>query len=440
MKIYFDTLGCPKNFNDSEHACGILEEAGHLIVDDILQAEAVVINTCGFINDAKRESINRIIEIAETIDPETILIVAGCLSMRYGDELFQEIPEVDIFIGVNDYSALPGILDNYHRNSREKHFAPCPETFEEFTARKLEERPFSVTLRLSEGCDNSCAYCVIPQIRGHYRSRDYESIIEEAADLGKKGCRELILIAQDVTNYGYDLYGESRLPELLRELCGLENIRWIRLMYCYEDKITDDLMDVMASEKKICHYIDMPVQHLSDNILNSMKRRSTQQSIVETVNALRNKIPDIHIRTTLITGFPGETEEDFEELLKMAEKLKFERLGVFTYSPEEGTPAAVFPNHVPDEEKQIRRDAIMRKQLEISLENNQKLLGKILEVIIEGSDEDGSYYGRSRYDAPEIDNSVILTSEKPLQPGDIVNARIVDAFDYDLVGIVLNSL
>lgn len=438
MKIYFDTLGCPKNYNDSEHACGILEDAGHIIVDDMAKADAVVINTCGFINDAKRESINRIIEIAETIDPETILIVAGCLSMRYGEELFEEMPEVDIFIGVNDYRALPGILEKHQHNIREKHFAPCPEKFEEFSTRKLEERPYSATLRLSEGCDNSCAYCVIPQIRGHYRSRNYESIIKEAADLEKNGCRELILIAQDVTNYGYDLYGESMLPELLRELCGLENIRWIRLMYCYEDKITDELMDVMASEKKICHYIDMPIQHLSDKVLKSMKRRSTQNSIIETVNALRNKIPDIHIRTTLITGFPGETEEDFEELLKMAETLKFERLGVFAYSPEEGTPAAVFPNQIPEEEKQSRRDAIMRKQLEISLENNQKHLGKTLEVLIEGMDEDGSYYGRSRYDAPEIDNSVILSSEKPLQPGDLVSARIVDAFDYDLVGIVLN--
>ncbi len=438
MKIYFDTLGCPKNFNDSEHACGILEGAGHIIVDDIAKADAVVVNTCGFINDAKRESINRIIEIAETIDPGTILIVAGCLSMRYGEELFEEMPEVDIFIGVNDYNALPGILENYRRNLREKHFAPCPARFEEFSARKLEEKPYSATLRLSEGCDNSCAYCVIPQIRGHYRSRNYESILQEAADLDKNGCRELILIAQDVTNYGYDLYGESRLPELLRELCGLDNIRWIRLMYCYEDKITHELMDVMASEEKICHYIDMPIQHLSDKILKSMKRRSTQNSIVETVNALRNRIPDIHIRTTLITGFPGETEEDFEELLKMAEALKFERLGVFAYSPEEGTPAADFPNQIPDEEKQSRRDAIMRKQLEISLENNQKHLGKTLEVLIEGMDEEGSYYGRSRYDAPEIDNSVILSSEKPLQPGVIVSARIVDAFDYDLVAIVLN--
>jgi len=438
MKIYFDTLGCPKNFNDSEHACGILEDAGHIIVDDISNAEAVVINTCGFINDAKRESINRIIEIAEIIEPETILIVAGCLSMRYGEELFVEMPEIDIFIGVNDYSALPGILENHRRNLREKHFAPCPQRFEEFSSRKLEERPYSATLRLSEGCDNSCAYCVIPQIRGHYRSRNYESIIKEAADLDKNGCRELILIAQDVTNYGYDLYGESQLPELLRELCGLENIRWIRLMYCYEDRITQELMDAMASEEKICHYIDMPIQHLSDRILKSMKRRSTQNSIVETVNALRNKIPDIHIRTTLITGFPGETEEDFEELLKMVETLKFERLGVFAYSSEEGTPAATFPNQVTDEEKRSRRDAIMRKQLEISLENNQKHLGKTLEVLIEGIDDDGSYYGRSRYDAPEIDNSVILSSEKPLQPGDIVSARIVDAFDYDLVGIVLN--
>lgn len=435
MKIYFDTLGCPKNFNDSEHACGILEAAGNIIVNDITQADAVVVNTCGFINDAKRESINRIFELIEAKNQRAILVVAGCLSMRYGDELYKEMPEVDIFIGVNDYESLPDILLNYKREQREKHFAPCNEQFQEFSARKLEDDPYSATIRLSEGCNNSCAYCVIPQIRGPYRSRDFESIILEASELGEKGCKELILIAQDVTNYGTDLYGSSRLPELLTELCRVKNIRWIRLMYCYEDKITDELIDVMAAEEKICHYIDMPIQHLSDKILKGMNRRSTQKSIVNTVNNLRRRIPDIHIRTTLITGFPGEDEEDFNELIKMAEKLKFDRLGVFAYSPEEGTPAAAFKNQIPDEVKEIRRDALMRQQLEISLENNQKKIGKILEVLIEGIEEDGSYFGRSRYDAPEIDNSVLLSSATPLVPGDIVQVKIVDAFDYDLIGI-----
>ncbi len=439
MKIYFDTLGCPKNFNDSEHAAGILEAAGNTITEDIGQADAVVINTCGFINDAKRESIGRIFELSESKNPDAILVVTGCLSMRYGADLYSEMPEVDIFLGVNDYESLPGLLETFTKGSRKKIFSPCPEIFPEYSARKLGENPYSATLRLSEGCDNRCAYCVIPQIRGPYRSRKFESIIEEAVDLASKGCKELILIAQDVTNYGSDLYGRYRLPDLLKELCQVPNIRWIRLMYCYEDKITDDLIEVIAAEEKICHYIDMPVQHLSDPVLKAMNRRSTQNSILNTISRLRKRIPDIHLRTTLITGFPGETEEDFEELLKVAENIKFERLGVFAYSAEEGTPAGEMNNQISDEVKEERLEAVMRQQLEISLQCNRKKIGSTLDVLVEGMDADGSYYGRSQYDAPEIDNSVLFSSGNPLNPGDFVKIRILDAFDYDLAGIALEQ-
>lgn len=434
MNIYIETLGCAKNASDSEAAAAILEAAGHRIVTDPEEADGIIVNTCGFINDAKKESINRIFDMTEYKKKGGLLIVSGCLSQRYGEELYQEMPEVDIFIGVNDYPSLPDILHNHVEGQREKYFSVYEKGFLETSRRKSTAPAFSATIKIAEGCNNVCAYCVIPSIRGPFRSKKMEDVLAEARLLADEGCRELILIAQDVTAYGLDLYGELKLAALVRELCKIDGIRWIRLMYCYEDRITDELIDVMASEEKVCHYIDIPIQHASDAILKAMNRRSTKASILNTIARLRKAIPDIHIRTTLITGFPGEGSKEFEELVDFVERQKFERLGVFTYSKEEGTPAAGMKKQVGESVKNRRKDILMTKQLEISLASNEEKIGKTLEVLVEEAEEDGSYIGRSRYDAPEIDNSVIFSSDTSCRPGDIVSVKITDAFDYDLVG------
>lgn len=442
MKLYIETLGCPKNFNDSEGIRGIWEKAGMYLTDDPVDADAILVNTCGFINDAKTESIEKIFDMARikeiaAVDPEItdkILIVSGCLSQRYGEELYEEMPEVDIFLGVNDYERLPQMVKGLAKGTRAKAFSCEPEAFEEFSARKLSDNPYSATLRIAEGCNNRCAYCVIPQIRGKLRSRPMENILEEAKTLAANGCKELMLIAQDVTEYGRDLYGELRLPKLLRELCKVEGIEWIRLMYCYEDKITDELIEVMASEDKICHYIDIPLQHISDGVLKRMNRRSTTASIKDTIARLRAAMPDIHIRTTMIVGFPGETKEEFDELLDFVEETGFERLGVFAYSREEGTVAGDMEDQIEEDVKAQRVDAVMRRQLDISREINEAKVGNTIDVLVDGIDEEGAYLGRTQYDAPEIDNTVIFGSGKELEPGEMVKVYINDAFDYDLVG------
>ena len=434
MKIYIETLGCAKNDSDSESAAGILAKAGHKIVRQAEDADAIMVNTCGFINDAKKESIEQIFAMAETKKEGGILIVSGCLSQRYGEELYKEMPEVDIFLGVNDYPLLPEILNNHEEGSREKYFSAYKKDYVETGIRKRLEPIYSSTIKISEGCDNSCAYCVIPSIRGGYRDRKMEDILKEAEQLAKDGCKELILIAQDVTAYGIQLYQQFKLPHLLKELCKIEPIRWIRLMYCYEDRITDELIEVMASEEKICHYIDIPIQHASDKILKDMNRRSTKESIYNTISRLRKRMPDIHIRTTLITGFPGEKKEEFAELANFVETMKFERLGVFSYSKEEGTPAAKMPGQVREDTKTKRKETLMRMQLDISLQSNQEKIGTLQEVLVEEKDQDGSYIGRTRYDAPEIDNSVLFNSSRKWNPGEIAKVRITDAFDYDIVG------
>ncbi len=431
MKIFIETLGCPKNFNDSEVAAGILEAEGFNITDDLMQADAVIVNTCGFINDAKTESIATIFDYAQFEDK--LLIVSGCLSQRYGDELFNEMPEVDIFLGVNEYDKLPDILKNHQEGKREKYLSQYENELET-DKRRLADNHYTATIKISEGCDNKCAYCVIPKIRGPYRSRPMENIIKEAKSLADKGVKELILIAQDVTTYGIDIYGKYNLHELVKELCKIDGIHWIRLMYCYEDRITDELIEVMATEAKVCNYLDIPIQHGSDNVLKAMKRRSTRDSIDNTIIRLRKAMPDIAIRTTLIVGFPGETEADFDELYDFVDETKFQRLGVFAYSQEEGTVAAEMDNQMDEDIKEERKDAIMRRQMEISREYNESLIGNTIEVLIEGKDEDGVYIGRSQYDAPEIDNQVIIKSNKEHNPGDFIMVEIYDAYDYDIVG------
>lgn len=432
MKIFIETLGCPKNFNDSQAAAGILEENNYVMVNSPEAADVIIVNTCGFINDAKTESIERIFDMAAYKETGKKLVVSGCLSKRYAEELYEEMPEVDLFIGVNEYERLPELLQNL--DERRVVCGSCTADILESTARKLAENPYTATLKIAEGCNNICAYCIIPKIRGKYRSKREEDILREAEELAAAGCKELILIAQDVTYYGKDLYGELRLAKLLKKLCRIEGIQWIRLMYCYEDRITDELIQVMAEEEKICNYLDIPIQHSSDTVLRAMNRRSTAKSIEDTLNRLKKAIPDIHVRTTLIVGFPGETEEDFEQLLDFVEKEKFARLGVFTYSQEENTAAGEMGNQIDEDIKEERLDAIMRRQIDISLELNREKIGKTFTVLVEEQDEEGSYIGRTQYDAPEIDNSVIFTSNRTLKAGDMVQVHITDAFDYDLVG------
>lgn len=432
MKVFIDTLGCPKNFNDTQTAKGFLEGAGYETVQDPENADAIIINTCGFINDAKKESIERIFDYCAYKEAGKKIIVSGCLSQRYGNELFEEMPEVDCFLGVNEYERLPEILKTL--DSRSKHITNSYADVLPRMCRKLDDNCFSSTVKIAEGCNNRCAYCVIPSIRGGYRSKTIEDILEETKQLAAAGCKELILIAQDVTNYGVDLYGKYMLPELLKKLCRIDGIEWIRLMYCYEDRITDELIEVMAEEPKICKYIDIPIQHSSDDVLKAMLRRSTEDSIRNTIARLKARIPDIHIRTTLIIGFPGETDEDYEKLLEFVEEMRFARLGVFAYSQEENTVAGEMQDQIDEEIKEERLTGIMRAQLEISLESNKEKIGKTFKVLVEERDEDGSYIGRTEFDAPEIDNSVLFTSHRQLNPGDFVDVLIEDAFDYDLVG------
>ncbi len=441
MKIYIETLGCPKNFSDSETAAAILEKAGHEITEDPEKADAVMINTCGFIEDAKVESIDRIFDFIREKREDMILIVSGCLAQRYADSLFEEMPEVDIFTGVNEYERLPEMLEKFKREGRQSENRPYDPALDSNVSdeRRLSGPVWTSYLRIAEGCDNSCAYCIIPAIRGPYRSRRQENIIREAEMLAAKGCRELILIAQDTTAYGKDLYGEYKLAELLRKLCRIDGIRWIRLLYCYEERITDELIEVMASEEKICHYIDIPLQHANDRVLKAMGRRSTKKSITETIAKLRERIPDICIRTTLIAGLPGETDEEFDELLDFVGEMRFDRLGAFAYSREEGTRAAEMDGQVDEEIKQERKDALMRLQNEISLEKNSEKKGKTLEVITERKEEDGTYTGRTAADAPDIDNEVIFTSRRELKPGEMVRVLITDAFDYDITGMEVND-
>lgn len=437
MKINIQTLGCIKNINDSQQAGAILESFGHKIIDNPSDADIIIVNTCGFIDDAKRESIDRILSMAKIKDTnkKRKLVVSGCLSQRYVEELTEEMPEVDCFVGVNEYEKLPQILERVYDGERISIARAYDHGPLKHFERKLPENPYSMHIKIAEGCNNGCAYCIIPKIRGPFRSLPIEDIIEEAKKLAKAGCKELVLIAQDLTYYGKDLYGDFVLPDLLRQLCKVEGIKWIRLMYCYQERITDELIDVLASEEKICKYIDIPLQHSSDKVLKLMRRRTTQADIQNTIDKLREKIPDIHIRTTLIVGFPGENDEDFDNLYDFVELNKFERLGVFKYSREEGTAAAKMPEQVDEELKEERLDAIMNLQMGISLQSNKAKIGRIMPVIIDEIEEDG-YVGRTQYDAFEIDNSVIFSAKenKAYKIGDIVNVRIIDAYDYDLVG------
>ena len=428
-KVYIKTLGCEKNTVDSECAEALFINSGCKLCDDPLDADFLMVITCGFILDAKEQSIDSIFDLIKIKKSNQKLIVAGCLSQRYTKELQKEIPEVDYFLGVDDYLKIPEIIENKEDRVLTN---PCSKLFVELP--RNIKNTYTACLKISEGCGNICSYCAIPFMRGKLRSRNEADILKEAELLAKAGVKELLIIAQDVTAYGKDLGIENGLAKILHKLCKIDGIRWIRLLYCYEDEITDELIECIRTEDKICKYIDIPIQHCNDNILKLMNRKSTGSSIRNTVNKLRDQIPGIVIRTTLIVGFPGEKQDEFADLYNFVDEIKFERLGCFEYSKEEGTRAALMKPQVRSDVKARRRDKIMQLQRLISLEHNNSYIGKTFEVIVEGEEEPGLYLGRTYMDAPEIDNGVIFKSQKQLDPGDFVTVTINDAFDYDLTG------
>lgn len=436
MKLLFISLGCDKNLVDSEMMMGLLHDRGYEFTDNEEEADIIVINTCGFINDAKEESINTILEMAKYKENNLkALIVAGCLVERYKNEILQELPEIDAIVGTTAFDKICDVVDDVLADKKHNELESINKMCRPDVKRIITTGGYYSYLKIAEGCDKHCTYCSIPMIRGAYRSVPMDELVKEAEYLADNGVKELIIVAQEITVYGKDLYGEKKLPELLHRLCKIPGIQWIRLLYCYPEEITDELIETIRTEKKICHYIDMPIQHASDKILKAMGRRTNNAELGNIISKLRKEIPDICLRTTLITGFPGETEEDHQILLDFIDEMEFDRLGVFTYSPEEDTKAASLDNQVDEEVKLCRKDEIMELQQEISMDKSERLVGKEIEVIIEGkaSDED-VYVGRSYMDAPSVDGYVFINSEEELMSGDFAKVRIVKAMEYDLIG------
>lgn len=436
MKLLFISLGCDKNLVDSEMMMGLLHDRGYEFTDNEEEADIIVINTCGFINDAKEESINIILEMAKYKENNLkALIVAGCLVERYKNEILQELPEIDAIVGTTAFDKICDVVDDVLADKKHNELESINKMCRPDVKRIITTGGYYSYLKIAEGCDKHCTYCSIPMIRGAYRSVPMDELVKEAEYLADNGVKELIIVAQEITVYGKDLYGEKKLPELMHRLCKIPGIQWIRLLYCYPEEITDELIETIRTEKKICHYIDMPIQHASDKILKAMGRRTNNAELRNIISKLRKEIPDICLRTTLITGFPGETEEDHQILLDFIDEMEFDRLGVFTYSPEEDTKAASLDNQVDEEVKLCRKDEIMELQQEISMDKSERLVGKEIEVIIEGkaSDED-VYVGRSYMDAPSVDGYVFINSEEELMSGDFAKVRIVKAMEYDLIG------
>ena len=455
--VLFVSLGCDKNLVDSEKMLGLLNEAGYRVAQEESEADAIVVNTCCFIHDAKEESVETILEMAEWKKKGRLkaLIVTGCMAQRYQDEIQQEIPEVDAVIGTTGYTEIVPILDEILAEAeasqeeaaveepKEKSFVNCCPSIDLLPASLADKRVvttggYTAYLKIAEGCNKRCTYCIIPYIRGHYRSFPMEDLLEEARKLAEGGVKELILIAQETTVYGMDCYGRKALPELLTKLCEIEGIEWIRILYCYPEEITDELIAVMKKEKKICHYLDIPIQHSEDTILKRMGRRTNRAELVSLVEKLRKEIPDIVLRTTLITGFPGETEEEFKNMVDFVDSMEFDRLGVFPYSAEEGTKAAEMDGQITEEVKESRRDEIMALQQEISADKAASRLDDEMSVLIEGYlYEDDIYIGRTYMDAPKVDGNVFVRAEEELISGDIVPVRITGANEYDLMGDVI---
>ena len=436
MKILFVSLGCDKNLVDTEYMLGILGNEGYAFTDDEQEADIIVINTCCFIHDAKEESIQNILEMAEykKNGSAKALIVTGCMAERYRQEILDEIPEVDEVLGTTAYDrildAVDAALAGHEVMTADLDALPLPET-----KRLVTTGGHFAYLKIAEGCDKHCTYCIIPKIRGNFRSVPMERLLKEAQDLAEQGVKELILVAQETTLYGKDLYGEKSLPKLLRELCKISGIRWIRILYCYPEEITDELIQVMKEEPKICHYLDLPIQHANDTILKRMGRRTSKQELIDIVQKLRKEIPDICLRTTLITGFPGETQEQHEEVMEFIDTLEFDRLGAFTYSPEEDTPAATFEDQIDEEVKEDRQADIMELQQEIAFDKAEDMIGREVLVMIEGKVADeNAYVGRTYRDAPNVDGLIFINTDVELISGDFAKVKVTGALDYDLIG------
>ena len=436
MKVLLISLGCDKNLVDSEVMLGLLNKAGHQLTNDETEADVVVVNTCAFISDAKEESINTIIEMGELKKTGKLkkLIVAGCLSQRYKDEIMKELPEIDVIIGATNYDKIVEAIGTDEESIVDDiNYTPRP-----IAERIVTTNASMAYFKIAEGCNKLCTYCIIPHIRGRYRSMPMDSLIASAEKLASDGIKELVLVAQETTLYGVDLYGEKKLPELLTKLSEIEGIEWIRLLYCYPEEITDELIEVMATNPKICHYVDIPIQHSENAILKRMGRRTSREDIVELVGRLRTAMPDIAIRTTLISGFPGETQELHDGLVDFVDECEFDRLGVFTYSPEEGTPAAEYEDQVDGELVAKWRDEIMELQQEISYEKNQQMIGSTQKVLIEGYlVDDDVYVGRTYRDAPGVDGIVFVSAPYELISGSFVDVKITEANEYDLTGVIV---
>lgn len=443
MKILCISLGCDKNLVDTEMMLGLLNRDGHTFTDDEQEAEIIVINTCCFIGDAKEESINTILEMAELKETGNCkaLIVTGCLAQRYKQEIIDEIPEVDGILGTTTYDEISTVLNRVLGGEggvscfHDLNALPQVET-----ERIITTGGYYAFLKIAEGCDKYCTYCIIPSLRGSYRSVPMERLLAEARQLAAKGVKELILVAQETTLYGVDLYGKKMLPELLRELAKIPGIYWIRIQYCYPEEITDELIEAIKTEEKVCNYLDIPIQHASDAILKRMNRKTNQSQLREMIGKLRREIPDIALRTTMIAGFPGETEEDHEEVMAFVDEMEFERLGVFAYSAEEDTPAASFPDQIPEEVKEERRDAIMELQQDIAFDKSAAMVGRVLDVMIEGKVADeAAYVGRTYMDAPNVDGYIFVNTGELFMSGDFVKVKVTGSAEYDLIGEVYDE-
>lgn len=440
MKILFISLGCDKNLVDSEVMLGMLTSKGYEITDDENEADVVVVNTCCFIGDAKEESIHNILEMAELRKAGDIkaLIVTGCLAQRYKEEVQTEIPEVDAIIGTTAIDAIVETLEDVLAGQGHNHIEDINRTPVYDTSRIVTTGGHYAYLKIAEGCDKRCSYCIIPKVRGNYRSIPMESLLAEARKLVEFGAKELILVAQETTLYGKDLYGEKSLPRLLHELCKIDGLYWIRILYCYPEEITDELIETIRTEEKVCHYLDIPIQHASDNILKRMGRRTNQAELRNMIARLRERIPDICLRTTLITGFPGETQEDHEELMAFVDEMEFDRLGVFTYSAEEDTPAAEFEDQIEEEIKKDRQAEIMELQQEIAFEKAENAVGRTVLAMIEGRlPNENAYAARTYMDAPNVDGLVFVQTSRELMTGDFVKVKITGSYEYDLIGEIV---
>ena len=437
MNILFISLGCDKNLVDSEVMLGLLDSRGYQIVDDETIADVIVVNTCCFIHDAKEESIQTILEMAEYKKTGSlkVLVVTGCLAQRYQQEIIDEIPEVDAVLGTASYDKIAEAIDEALGGHSEMYLEDLDRLPQVSSKRLVTTGGHYAYLKIAEGCDKHCTYCIIPKIRGNFRSVPMERLLKEAKELAEGGVKELILVAQETTVYGQDIYGEKSLHRLLRELCKIDGIQWIRLLYCYPEEIDANLIQVMKEEPKICHYLDLPIQHASDAILKKMGRRTSKAQLVDTIRTLREEIPDITLRTTLITGFPGETEEQHQELVEFVDEMEFDRLGVFTYSPEENTPAAEMPDQIPEEVKEDRQAELMELQQEIAFDLAEDMIDREVLVMIEGKVADeNAYVGRTYRDAPNVDGLIFINTDEELMSGDFAKVKVTGAMEYDLIG------